>query len=313
MASSAPGMKNPFGRPIVIADLSEETGRVREELPRIERKLGTIGLDPMVIRAETPTECERAARDAIRAGELFLAACGGDRAVHFVANGMFEAGRQLRHEAVLGAIPVGGPCDFVRTFGFPTDAARACEHLVGDRVFPIDAAIVSATSNDADNRRTFVNIAEVGLGASILRRIERLPRGLGRGRRFLAFWLTLAAFRLTHVKLTGDRRTWEGKVHDVVVANGQFQGDGLRISPKSWPDDGYLDVLVMKGPRSDAFTMLPKTPLGEHLPHPNIVEYRSRTLRVESERPLWVQADGQLMGTTPATFEVVPKAVRLKT
>ena len=59
MASSAPGMKNPFGRPIVIADLSEETGRVREELPRIERKLGTIGLDPMVIRAETPTECER--------------------------------------------------------------------------------------------------------------------------------------------------------------------------------------------------------------------------------------------------------------
>jgi diacylglycerol kinase (ATP) len=304
-------MKSPFGRPTLIADLSEETGRVREELPGIERKLGTMGLDPLVIRAETPGECERAARDALRAGDLYLAVCGGDRAVHYVANGMFDEGGPVHPEALLGVVPVG-PCDFVRTFGLPTDAGRACEHLAGDTVFPIDAGIVSATSSDWETSRTFVNIAEAGLGASILRRMDRFPTGLGRARRFLAFWLALAAFRLTHVKLTGDRRTWEGKVHDVVVANGQYHGDGLRISPKSWPDDGYLDVLVMKGPRSDAFTMLPKTPLGEHLPHPNIVEYRSRTLRVESERSLWVQADGQLVGTTPATFEVVPKAIRLK-
>jgi diacylglycerol kinase family enzyme len=142
--------------------------------------------------------------------------------------------------------------------------------------------------------------------------MDRFPAGLGRARRFLAFWLTLAAFRQTRARLIGDRRTWEGKLHDVLVANCQYQGDGMRISPRSWPDDGYLDVLVMKGPKSDAFTMLPKTYLGEHLPHPNIVEYRSRTLRVEASRPLWVQADGEILGTTPARFEVIPQAIRLK-
>jgi YegS/Rv2252/BmrU family lipid kinase len=244
-------------------------------------------------------------------------AVGGDPIVHQVANGMLQDGRPLDPDAVLGVIPAGAPSDFIRTFGLPSGIERACGHLQGDRLFPIDVGIVTAigTAENAirpDVKRTFVNIAEVGMGASLVRRQGRFPERLGRARRFLAFWLSFAGFRLTDVRLIGDRRTWEGKVHDVVVANCQYQGDGMRISPKSWPDDGYLDVLVMKGPKSDAFTMLPKTYLGEHLPHPNIVEYRSRTIRVEASRSLWVHADGEIVGTTPATFEVVPKAIRLK-
>src|SRR5213076_515687 len=99
MASGGPGTTSPFGRPIVIADLSEETGRVREELPGIERKLGSMGLDPVVIRAETTGSCEQAARDALQAGSFFVVACGGDRAVHYLANGLFENGRPLHPEA----------------------------------------------------------------------------------------------------------------------------------------------------------------------------------------------------------------------
>ena len=84
------------------------------------------------------------------------------------------------------------------------------------------------------------------------------------------------------------------------------------MSPRSWPSDGYIDVLVMKGPESDAFTILNKAVLGEHLPHPNIVEYRCRTLSVETARPWPIQADGLVVGTTPASFEVLPQAIRLK-
>ena len=75
---------------------------------------------------------------------------------------------------------------------------------------------------------------------------------------------------------------------------------------------GYLDILVMKGPKSDAFTLLPRAYRGEHLPHPNIIEYRAKQVRVETARPLWIEADGLVLGRTPATFEVVPGAIRLK-
>lgn len=297
----------------MIANRSEEGARIGKELPAVERNLSEMGLPHRVAWAEDPGGAERVAREALLSGDRFLVAVGGDRVVHQVANGMLEHGRPLDPEAVLGVVAAGAQCDFIKTFGLPADTPRACRHLQGDRVFPIDAGTVVATASSGEEvRRQFVNMAEVGLGAAVVRRTERLPAGLGRARRFLGFWLALTVFRATDVLLSGDRRTWEGRVHGVLVANCQYQGGGMRISPKSWPDDGYLDVLVMKGPKSDSFTILSKTYLGEHLPHPNIVEYRSRTLRVEASRPLWIHGDGEVLGKTPAAFEVLPKAIRLK-
>jgi diacylglycerol kinase (ATP) len=306
-------MSSPYGPLVLIANPSEEGGRVGDELPVIEQHLWAMGLAHRLVRVEDLGGAEKAASEALLAGDRFLVAVGGDRLVHKVANGMFDQGCPADPEAVLGVVPAGAQADFIKTFGLPPDTEKACRHLQGDRVFPIDAGAIVATNSDGvEVVRHFVNISEVGLGATVVRRTERLPDGLGRARRFLGFWLAFTAFRPTDVLLTGDRRTWQGRVHGVLVANCQYQGGGMRISPKSWPDDGYLDVLVMKGPKSDSFTILPKTYLGEHLPHPNIVEYRSHTLRVESSRPLWIQADGEVLGTTPATFQVVPKAIRLK-
>jgi diacylglycerol kinase family enzyme len=86
----------------------------------------------------------------------------------------------------------------------------------------------------------------------------------------------------------------------------------MHISPKSEPDDGLLDVLAMVGPKTDAFTMLPKIYKGTHVPHRNIAEVRARTLRLQASPPLLVEADGEMLGTTPATFAVVPNAIRVK-
>jgi diacylglycerol kinase (ATP) len=214
---------------------------------------------------------------------------------------------------ILGVVAGSALCDFIKTFGIPTEPRRACAHLDGDGQFAIDGVQVRFRAADGSrSERYFLNVAEAGLGGAVAARIARLPAGLGRMRRFAGFWLAVATLRPTGVVLRGDRRTWEGTVHDVMVANGQYAWDGYRISPKSWPSDGYLDVLVMTGPKSDSYTMLPKAVLGEHLPHPNIVEYRAKTLAIESARPLPLQADGQPLGTTPASFEVLPEAIRLK-
>jgi diacylglycerol kinase (ATP) len=96
------------------------------------------------------------------------------------------------------------------------------------------------------------------------------------------------------------------------VANGRFYGGGMHISPKSEPDDGALDVLVMAGPKTEAFTALPKVYRGTHLPHRNIVELRASRVRVEADPPFPIEADGEHLGTTPATFEVVPLPIQVK-
>jgi diacylglycerol kinase (ATP) len=279
----------------------------------IEGELRGRGLSFRSAPVRDLAEATRAARDALERGERFLVVAGGDDLVNAVVNGALEDGRPVAPDAVLGVVAGSAPCDFIRTFGLPADPTRACGHLEGDGTFSIDAVRVRFRARSGSPaERVLVNAAQAGLGGAVASRTARLPARLGRTRRFAGYWLGLATFRSSRVLLRGDRRTWEGTVHDVLVANCQYAGDGYRLSPKSWPSDGYLEVLVMTGPKSDSFTLLPKAVLGEHLPHPNIVEYRARSLTIESERPLPLQIDGMPVGTTPASFEVLPEAIRLK-
>ena len=98
----------------------------------------------------------------------------------------------------------------------------------------------------------------------------------------------------------------------MVVANCRFYGGGMQISPNSDPGDCLLDILVMTGPKSDSFTTLPKVYSGAHLPHRNIAELRAAQLSLEADPGFPVEADGELLGTTPASFGIIPGALRLK-
>lgn len=161
--------------------------------------------------------------------------------------------------------------------------------------------------------RYFANIAEAGLGAAVVARTGKLPRSLGAAKYLCGFWLTLPAFSPAVVRLDADGSSFEWRAHNVVVANGQFYRGDMHISPKSQPDDGPLDVLAMVGPKTDAFTMLPKIYNGAHLPHCNIAEAQARTVHIDATPPLLVEeADGELLGTTPATISVVPNAIMVK-
>jgi diacylglycerol kinase (ATP) len=303
----------PYGPAVLIVSNGNDGTPPATVMAEIEGVLRSAGLPFRFEVVGDPADAGVLSRELLRRGERFIVAVGGDDVVHHVATGLFTEGRPADPDAVLGVIPMGAPADFARTFGLPENPARAAAHLTGENLYPIDAGLATcAIQGGGRAARPFVNVAQAGLGAAAVARAASLPVVLGRARRLLGFWAALASSRPTEVLLTGDRRSWEGKIHNIVIANGQYYGDGVKISPRSWPGDGYLDVLVMKGPRSDAFTILPRAFRGEHLPHPNIVEYRCRTLRVEAEVPLRIEADGQVLGTTPATFEVVPQSIRLK-
>jgi diacylglycerol kinase family enzyme len=58
--------------------------------------------------------------------------------------------------------------------------------------------------------------------------------------------------------------------------------------------------------------MMPKVFKGEHVPHPDIEEYKRVRCSITADRPLLIEADGEVLGTTPATFEVIPEAIGLK-
>jgi diacylglycerol kinase (ATP) len=303
---------SPFGPLVLIANPHSGRGRVGQELPEVERQLNALGLRYRIVETEGPGHASRAAREALDGGERFIVAAGGDGTIQEVVNGMIDDDRPVADEAVLGVIAAGSGCDFVRTFGLPGDSTRSVRHLAGDRLFTIDAARIDYRDGVRRAVRYCPNIAEAGLGGAVVARAERLPRWIGRTRYFLGFWLSLARFRPAELEVRVDRKEFSGRATNIVVANCQFYGGGMKISPRSYPGDGLLDVQISTGPKSDAFTLIPKIYRGEHVPHPHIKEYRGRVITVDAERPLQVEADGEVLGTTPATFTVLPQVLRLK-
>ena len=308
-------MTSPFGELTVIVNPHAGKRHVAKEIPELERNLRSRGLGYRLLRTEARGDATRLAREALEAGGRFVVAVGGDGTVHEVVNGMLRPdGHPVVDGAVLGVVAAGSGCDFIRTFGLPGDATRACSHLTGDNTYPLDIGkVVYTTAGGGEGSRFFVNVAEAGLGAAVTARAERLLPRLGQSKYFLGFWLTLPRFKLATVRIQADRKTYEGPAYMVVVGNAQYYGGGMKISPRSYPGDGVLDVLVFKGPKSDSFTMLPKIYRGEHLPHDHVEEFRvKRELVIEADRPLPIEADGEILGTTAARFEVLEQPLAMK-
>jgi diacylglycerol kinase (ATP) len=304
-------MTSPFGNIAVIVD---PRAGVMDQLPVLERALGERGLEHRTY-VSNGTDPSALATSALDEGFRFLVAVGNDATIQDVVNGMFRDGHPIREEPVLGVIGAGSGCDLVRSFGVPGDTESAAAHLAGDNTYALDLMKITTTSAGGDRVTRFGhNLAQVGMGAQQVACSAKAPAWLGGSRRFYGFWCGYLKTKAARFTVEHDTRTWEGRAWNVVVANAQFTGGGLRLSPRSFPGDGILDALVFTGPRSGAYTQLPRLfRHGDHVPDPNIQELKAKIrFEIRSERPMPVLADGVALGTTPVTFQIVPRPILFK-
>jgi diacylglycerol kinase (ATP) len=306
---------SPFGALTVIVDPTAGEGRVAAEVGAVERALAHRGLEHRIQVAEAPGDVSRLATAALDEGYRYLAAVGDDGTVQDVVNGMFRDGRTIVDSPVLAVMAAGSGCDLVRSFGLPGDVDGASSHLMGENTYELDVMKITASGrNGATEVRYAHNVAEVGLHASATAKAAGFPRWMGNGRRFVGFWAAYAGTRRAVLDVVVDGRPQQHRAWSVIVGNGQFADGGLRLSPRSFPGDGVLDALLFTGPKSDAYRLLPRIfRHGDHVPDPGIKELRARVaLRIDGPRPLPVVADGSVLGTTPVTFQVVPRQILLK-
>jgi diacylglycerol kinase family enzyme len=160
----------------------------------------------------------------------------------------------------------------------------------------------------------FANIASAGMSGAIAKRTNETSKALGGKASY--FWATLAVFagwRTSELTVTVGEQTRRARMHDVIVANGRYFGGGMMICPAAEPDDGVFDVLLIGNlTKRDLLVTLPKTYRGKHLPHPKAELLRGPTVEIDAADPLPVQLDGEQPGTTPARFELVPRALRVR-
>ncbi|MEA2555746.1 MAG: diacylglycerol kinase [Actinomycetota bacterium] len=308
-------MTSPFGTLHVLADALAGDGAVRAKLPDLERALAARDLDYRLTVSTTPAQLREGAARALGEGARYVVAVGSDASVHHVINGMFADGEPLIEDPVIGVLGAGARCDIMRTMGIPDDFEMAVDRLAGDSTYPFDVMKITYT-DEVGGRGTLYghNLVEAGLGGRAAKAAARFPRWLGNAGQFLGFWSAWLRSRPSLVKVDADRKAFEGRAFNVVVANAQYTGGGVRLSPRSFPGDGVLDALIFKGPRSDAYTMLPRIyQHGGHIPDPNIQEFRAKIrVAVDAPTPWPVVVDQIVIGTTPVTIQIVPQRILMK-
>ncbi len=322
-------MASPFGRAHVIVNPQAGRGAVGRAWPAVRGVLDTGGAEYDVTITDRPGHGTEAARRAIDEGCTFVVAVGGDGTVHEVVNGLMGDEGPRNPATVLGVVAAGSGCDFVKTFGLPQDPTDAAKHLLGETLWgKIDVGRIRCTDRDGKpHARWFANIAEAGIGAEVVDAASRMPKWLG-GRVYkLAALKAIAGFKPKNAPIRIHGRETRGKHGEdetladldrdqrfsmLVVANGQFFGGGMRVAPRAAPGDGLFDVQLSHGPRGEAVKAMQKMFRGEHIPSPYIKEFLASRVTIAGDDPILIEADGEVVGTTPATFDIVPGAIPMK-
>ena len=296
---------------VFLVNPASANGSTGKRWPELARQAAAAGLEGDTLLSERPGQLGDLARRAASAGADLLVVVGGDGSVNEVANGLAS----LEQPPPVAVVPRGTGWDFARTFGLPRRIAEAAEVALRGETRAIDLGRATYRAWDGtETTSLFANVASAGMSGAIAQRANETTKALGGKASYL--WATFAVFsrwQATDVVLEVDGERREGRMFDVVVANGRFFGGGMRICPDAEPDDGLLDVLTIGDvTKSDLVRTMPKLYRGTHLPHPKAELLRGSVVSVRSEGALPVELDGEQPGTTPVRFDVLPKALSLR-
>ena len=279
--------------------------RVRSELGRVE-----------VVATTGPRVATTFAREAAERGVETIIVAGGDGTVSEVATGVMDSGRAAN--VALGLLPLGSGGDLARALGIGRSLDIALRALAARQERRIDVGRVRCVGSSGRRWRSwFVNEASVGLSAAVVRNVERTAQRLGGTASFaLGAARTILAQRAAQTCVSvDDKRIHRGATTLIAVSNGPCFGGGMQVAPNAALDDGCFDVVV--APEFSRTRLLadlfPRIYRGTHLAEPRIDVHRGRRVEIERVRDgesVEVEADGELLGTLPADFEIVPEALR---
>ena len=228
---------------------------------------------------------------------------GGDGTVSQAAMALLGHPR-----ATLGILAMGSFNNMARGFGIPVTLEQALDVIDAGNASEVDAGWVV---RDGEDGRPFFEAAGVGLNAIAFLAVElagrrswwRAARALWRGLRM----------RRARMRITIDDRTYRTGSPTVTVSNGPYHGVGFAVSTNADPTDGLLDVAVFRGmSRWEVIRHFLAVARRRPRREPRIESYTARRVTIEGvRRSLPAHADGVSIGSTPVTFEVRPRALRL--
>lgn len=264
--------------------------------------LQRLGIEPVVYHTTSEDMGEVTARQLAAEHAKIVMAVGGDGTIHSVARGL------LGSESILGIIPTGTMNNLARSLGIPEQIEEACALIGNGKVRTIDVGSI--------NQHFFIEVAGIGLEAALFPAAEEVKSGgiLSTFRGVVNGLSTLIKFRPPHIKVAfNNQKPRIYRAIQITICNAPYYGARLNLAPGIVMNDGLLDVVIYTNfSKQEYIRHAISISQGQRTFTPKIVYRRFKSLYISTDEAVEIQADGTVIGTTPAEITIIPQALKVQ-
>ena len=310
---------------IIYNPMSGRPGRRAEDVQQMIGLLGRDGIKATAKATTGPDDASKLAGEAVAAETNIIISYGGDGTLNEVIQGI--AGSQT----ALAVWPGGTSNVVARDLGVPFGIRQLADMITAGKTrrialglarrgskFMVQGSDLSHGANlEPETRnaepgtpsRYFVMMAGIGLDASIARSVNtKLKRRTGE----FAYWLSgirhLFLWRAEPFAIEVDGRSYQGAF--ALIGNGKGYGGGMMMTPGARLEEPWFEVYILP-PLANNFKYL--RALGACMRgKPDVAGVslvRGKHIKANSAHEPWVEADGEIIGPLPMTFDIVPDAL----
>jgi diacylglycerol kinase (ATP) len=274
------------------ADTDEVRRLIDQHLPESDRE---------IFETTGEEKISEVVAEALERGFDLIVAAGGDGTVSGVAAGL------VNQQVPMAILPIGTGNALARELGIPLNLEEAIQLMVGDfDIREIDGMWVKG----------WLSVLSVGIGITSMTMQET---GREQKRRFglLAYlWtglLQLSGLSLNRFELEIDGKIKKVRASEVFISNSRVVGvKPFNLGPDVRPDDGMVAVCAVRARTAwDYLQVVAQLATGQRRSKEIDCEGARRSVKVSASRRLPVQADGEVVGSTPVEVHVVPAAVQV--
>ena len=257
------------------------------------------------------------ASEVIAGGVRNICVVGGDGTLNEVLNGIMTCKEAAPSEISIGMIPVGTGNDWCRMFNIPFDYLKAIHLLKQKKTFMQDAGKVSYYHNENQVVRYFMNVAGMGYDALVAKKTNILKeKGMGGTFTYMYFvFAGLFQYKFLDAVIEVDgKMMYKGEVFSLNVGICKYNGGGMMQVPFAIPDDGLLDVtLIKKTSKWMVVRYARKLFDGSLVDLPIVATFKGENIRIRSTGKIYLETDGESLGHTPFIFEILPRCIKIVT
>ena len=289
----------------VILNPTSGNGFVRRKKAKIIKALSNLKEGFEIAETKYAKHEIELVQNALKNGFTNFISVGGDGTLHHVINGIFLQTGIPTHTINIGVIPVGTGNDWVKQYKIPLNITKNIAILNQHKTVKQDIGKITLNNTIY----YFNNVAGLGLDGFV---VKNLNKKLGKLSYISAAFKSVFHFKKSKIKISSKDRYKTVESLFLGVGICKFSGGGMQFTDNPIPNDGLLDITLVKDISPFAlFTNLHRLYNGKLSKHKAVETFKTNAISVEiqDKNIPFIQADGELIGTGSPKFEIIPKAL----